>query len=555
MKRIAFLLLCCYALIGVQAQNKNHNFNVAKNIDVFTNIYQSLDMMYVDTLDANQVIGNGIEAMLNSLDPYTVYYTQEKEEELSTMITGKYAGIGALIKYNNQIKNVVIDQPYANTPSALAGLQKGDIILAIDNLSMAGKDNSFVSNHLRGTAGTTFQLKVKRPVSGKVFTVKITRKSIQLPAVPYYGMRPNNIAYINLSSFTEGCSSDVRKAFIELREKGAKGLVLDLRDNGGGSLSEAVKIVNMFVPKGITLVKTKGKIARANSEYKTTEEPIDTVMPIVVLVNENTASASEITAGSLQDLDRGVVLGAKTFGKGLVQQVVQVPYGGSLKLTSGKYYIPSGRCIQALKYKHAKGGRAEALPDSLAKTFYTLNKREVKDGGGIMPDVKVKGDSVPNIALYLASFRDSNEVMFNYELDYIAKHASIASPETFHLTDADYEEFKQRVIKSGFKYDGETAKLLKSLEQLARFEGYYDLSKEQFNALKDKLQHNVAHDLEYNKAFIKELLEGDIVRAYYYQGGGIAYSLTKDVFFKRATELLTNTKEYNSILKSSALIV
>ena len=549
MKRIAFLLICCYALIGVQAQNKNHNFNVAKNIDVFTNIYQSLDMMYVDTLDANQVIGNGIEAMLNSLDPYTVYYTQEKEEELSTMITGKYAGIGALIKYNNQIKNVVIDQPYANTPSALAGLQKGDIILAIDNLSMVGKDNSFVSNHLRGTAGTTFQLKVKRPVSGKVFTVKITRKSIQLPAVPYYGMRPNNIAYINLSSFTEGCSSDVRKAFIELKEKGAKGLVLDLRDNGGGSLSEAVKIVNMFVPKGITLVKTKGKIARANSEYKTTEEPIDTVMPIVVLVNENTASASEITAGSLQDLDRGVVLGAKTFGKGLVQQVVQVPYGGSLKLTSGKYYIPSGRCIQALKYKHAKGGRAEALPDSLVKTFYTLNKREVKDGGGIMPDVKVKGDSVPNIALYLASFRDSNEVMFNYELDYIAKHASIASPETFHLTDADYEEFKQRVIKSGFKYDGETAKLLKSLEQLARFEGYYDLSKEQFNALKDKLQHNVAHDLEYNKAFIKELLEGDIVRAYYYQGGGIAYSLTKDVFFKRATELLTNTKEYNSILK------
>ena len=549
MKRIAFLLLCCYALIGVQAQNKNHNFNVAKNIDVFTNIYQSLDMMYVDTLDANQVIGNGIEAMLNSLDPYTVYYTQEKEEELSTMITGKYAGIGALIKYNNQIKNVVIDQPYANTPSALAGLQKGDIILAIDNLSMVGKDNSFVSNHLRGTAGTTFQLKVKRPVSGKVFTVKITRKSIQLPAVPYYGMRPNNIAYINLSSFTEGCSSDVRKAFVELREKGAKGLVLDLRDNGGGSLSEAVKIVNMFVPKGITLVKTKGKIARANSEYKTTEEPIDTVMPIVVLVNENTASASEITAGSLQDLDRGVVLGAKTFGKGLVQQVVQVPYGGSLKLTSGKYYIPSGRCIQALKYKHAKGGRAEALPDSLVKTFYTLNKREVKDGGGIMPDVKVKGDSVPNIALYLASFRDSNEVMFNYELDYIAKHASIASPETFHLTDSDYEEFKQRVIKSGFKYDGETAKLLKSLEQLARFEGYYDLSKEQFNALKDKLQHNVAHDLEYNKAFIKELLEGDIVRAYYYQGGGIAYSLTKDVFFKRATELLTNIKEYNSILK------
>ena len=549
MKRIAFLLAVLISTFSMVAQTNNHSSKVAKNLDVFNAIYKNLDLLYVDTLDANEVVGYGINSMLHSLDPYTEYYTKEKNDELNTTLTGKYAGIGALIKYNNQLKNVVIDQAYANTPAAEAGLKKGDIILSIDDKPMAGKDNSYVSNSLRGEPGTSFKLKVKRPSTSKVLTFKITRRSIQLPSVPYYGMQPGNIGYIKYTSFTEGSAKQIRSAFIDLKSKGAKGLVLDLRGNGGGSLGEAVQIVNMFVPKGITIVQTKGKLQRANAEYKTTEEPLDTVMPIVVLVDGNSASASEITSGSLQDLDRAVILGTRTFGKGLVQQVINLPYGGLMKFTTGKYYIPSGRCIQAIRYKHNNGGRMEHVPDSLTKTFYTRLGRAVKDGGGITPDVEVKADSVPNIAFYLAGVRDSNEVMFNYEVDYIAKHPTISSPEKFVISDADYQIFKDKVIKSGFKYDGETSKYLENIIRLAKFEGYYNDAKPQLEALKEKLQHNVAHDLEYNKAFISNLLANDIVQAYYFQEGGIVHSLQQDKQWKKAVELLNNPKEYKDLLK------
>ena len=549
MKRIAFLLAVLISTFSMIAQTNNHSSKVAKNLDVFNALYKNLDLLYVDTLDANEVIGYGINSMLNSLDPYTEYYTKEKNDELNTTLTGKYAGIGALIKYNNQLKNVVIDQAYANTPAAEAGLKKGDIILSIDDKPMTGKDNSYVSNSLRGEPGTSFKLKVKRPSTSKVLTFKITRRSIQLPSVPYYGMQPGNIGYIKYTSFTEGSAKQVRSAFIDLKSKGAKGLVLDLRGNGGGSLGEAVQIVNMFVPKGITIVQTKGKLQRANAEYKTTEEPLDTIMPIVVLVDGNSASASEITSGSLQDLDRAVILGTRTFGKGLVQQVINLPYGGLMKLTTSKYYIPSGRCIQAIRYKHSNGGRMEHVPDSLTKTFYTRLGRAVKDGGGITPDIVVKADSVPNIAFYLAGVRDSNEVMFNYEVDYIAKHPNISSPEKFVISDADYQIFKDKVIKSGFKYDGETSKYLDNLIRLAKFEGYYNDAKPQLEALKEKLQHNIAHDLEYNKAFISNLLANDIVQAYYFQEGGIVHSLQQDKQWKKAVELLNNPKEYKDLLK------
>ena len=549
MKRIAFLSLLLLCAATLFAQDKEHQYKVAKNLDVFNTIYKNLDLMYVDTLSADEVVGTGIEAMLGSLDPYTEYYTKEKNDELNTTLTGKYAGIGALIKFNNRIKNVVIDQPYAGTPAAEAGLKKGDIILSIDNLSMAGKDNAFVSNHLRGDAGTSFVLKIKRPSTGKTMTLKITRRAIQLPSVPHFGMQPGGIAYIKLTSFTEGCAQDVRKAFLDLKAQGARSLVLDLRGNGGGSLAEAVAIVNMFVPKGITLVRTIGKIQRANSEYKTTQEPIDTVMPIAVLVDGNSASASEITGGCLQDLDRAVVVGTRTFGKGLVQQVLNLPYGGLIKLTTGKYYIPSGRCIQAIKYRHAKGGTSENVPDSLTKVFYTAGGREVRDGGGIKPDIEVKPDSVPNIALYLAGLRDSNEVMLNYEVEYIAKHPTIASPEKFQLTDADYALFKKRVMESGFKYDGETSKYLDNLIRLARFEGYYNDSKPLFDELKKKLQHNIEHDLDYNKDFLSQLLANEIVQAYYFQAGGIIHSLLQDKQFKRAAELLQNPDAYRAVLK------
>lgn len=532
-------------------KEKNHDFVVAKNMDVFTSIYKNLDMMYVDTLDADEVIGNGINAMLRSLDPYTEYYPESEVKELKNMLTGKYAGIGSVVRYNYQLGYTVINEPYEGMPAQEAGLKKGDVILSINDSTMKGKEVSYVSDRLRGEPGTSFILKVKRPSTGKVMKVKLTRRTIQMPFLPYYGLLDGGIGYINFNSFTDQCAKDVRRAFIDLKKQGAKKLVFDLRNNGGGSVSEAVSIVNMFLPKDKVVLTMKGKLQRANNEYKTTVEPIDTLMPIVVLVSENTASAAEILSGSLQDYDRAIILGTRTYGKGLVQATMDLPYNGQMKLTTSKYYIPSGRCVQALNYKHAKGGYVEHVPDSLTKVFYTAGGREVRDGGGVKPDVEVKPDSLPNIAYYLAGARDSNELMLNYEVDYIAKHPTIAPAKDFALTDADYEEFKARVLKADFKYDRETEKYLKDLMKLARFEGYYDDAKPEFDALAKKLSHNVAKDLDYNKQYIKRLLENDIVAAYYYQGGAIRNSLRYDKQVKEAVRLLNTPEEYKKLLRPS----
>ena len=532
-------------------KEKNHDFVVAKNMDVFTSIYKNLDMMYVDTLDADEVIGNGINAMLRSLDPYTEYYPESEVKELKNMLTGKYAGIGSVVRYNYQLGYTVINEPYEGMPAQEAGLKKGDIILSINDSTMKGKEVSYVSDRLRGEPGTSFILKVKRPSTGKVMKVKLTRRTIQMPFLPYYGLLDGGIGYINFNSFTDQCAKDVRRAFIDLKKQGAKKLVFDLRNNGGGSVSEAVSIVNMFLPKDKVVLTMKGKLQRANNEYKTTVEPIDTLMPIVVLVSGNTASAAEILSGSLQDYDRAIILGTRTYGKGLVQATMDLPYNGQMKLTTSKYYIPSGRCVQALNYKHAKGGYVEHVPDSLTKVFYTAGGREVRDGGGVKPDVEVKPDSLPNIAYYLAGARDSNELMLNYEVDYIAKHPTIAPAKDFALTDADYEEFKARVLKADFKYDRETEKYLKDLMKLARFEGYYDDAKPEFDALAKKLSHNVAKDLDYNKQYIKCLLENDIVAAYYYQGGAIRNSLRYDKQVKEAVRLLNTPEEYKKLLRPS----
>ena len=532
-------------------KEKNHDFVVAKNMDVFTSIYKNLDMMYVDTLDADEVIGNGINAMLRSLDPYTEYYPESEVKELKNMLTGKYAGIGSVVRYNYQLGYTVINEPYEGMPAQEAGLKKGDIILSINDSTMKGKEVSYVSDRLRGEPGTSFILKVKRPSTGKVMKVKLTRRTIQMPFLPYYGLLDGGIGYINFNSFTDQCAKDVRRAFIDLKKQGAKKLVFDLRNNGGGSVSEAVSIVNMFLPKDKVVLTMKGKLQRSNNEYKTTVEPIDTLMPIVVLVSGNTASAAEILSGSLQDYDRAIILGTRTYGKGLVQATMDLPYNGQMKLTTSKYYIPSGRCVQALNYKHAKGGYVEHVPDSLTKVFYTAGGREVRDGGGVKPDVEVKPDSLPNIAYYLAGARDSNELMLNYEVDYIAKHPTIAPAKDFALTDADYEEFKARVLKADFKYDRETEKYLKDLMKLARFEGYYDDAKPEFDALAKKLSHNVAKDLDYNKQYIKRLLENDIVAAYYYQGGAIRNSLRYDKQVKEAVRLLNTPEEYKKLLSPS----
>ncbi len=543
--KVALALLA----IGIPsvAQNKDHNFDVAKNLDVFNAIYKQLDMMYVDTLNADEVIGNGINAMLRSLDPYTVYFPAEQQKELKEIYTGKFAGIGALIRYYPKLKYTVIDEPYRGMPAAEAGLRKGDIILGIDDVSMAGKDSKFVSEHLRGTPGTSIVLRIKRWSTGKEMRVKVTRRIIKQPALPYYGMRKGGVGYISLRQFTEGCAKEMRRAVMDLKAKGMKSLIFDLRNNGGGSEQEAVDIVNMFVRKGLTIVSNRGKLKRANRDYKTSVEPIDTLMPIVVLVNGGTASAGEITSGSLQDLDRAVILGSRTYGKGLVQMSVDLPYNGSLKLTTNKYYIPSGRCIQAINYKHSNGGYVEHVPDSLTKVFHTANGREVRDGGGIQPDVEIKPDSLPNIAYYL-EYVDSNSVLMNYEVEYIAKHPAIAPASEFELTDTDYADFKQRVLKSGFSYDRESEKYLKNLVKLAKFEGYYDDAKAEFGQLEKKLSHNVEKDLDYNKAVIKQLITNDIVTAYYYQSGAIEHSLRSDKQMQAAEKLLNTPQEYRRLL-------
>lgn len=534
--------------ISVHAQNKDHNLEVAKNLEVFNSIYKHLDLLYVDTLNAKEVVGNAINGMLRSLDPYTVYYSEDKTNELRTMLTGKYAGIGGIIRWNSQISNSVIEEPYEGMPAAEAGLRKGDVILSIDGESMKGKDNAYVSDHLRGDAGTTFELKIRRPSTGKEMRFKITRRSIQMPAVPYYGVQQGGIGYIKLNEFTENSAKIVRNAFIDMRHQQIKGLILDLRNNGGGSELEAANLVNLFVPKGVTVVSNRGKLKRANHDYKTTSEPIDTVIPIVVMVNGNSASAAEIVTGALQDMDRAVVLGTKTYGKGLVQMPIDLPYNSEMKVTTSRYYIPSGRCIQARKYRHNDGGSSEVIADSTKRKFYTLNGREVLDAGGITPDVVVEGDSLPNIAYYLAAARDSNEVLLNYEVDYIAKHPTVAQPVDFELSDEDYAEFKKRVLDSGFTYDRTSEKFLKDLEQLTRFEGYYDDAKPEFEALKKKLSHNVAKDLEYNKQAIKNIINNDLMAAYYFQRGATQNSLRHDKQMDEAMKLITDGERYAKIL-------
>ena len=524
MKRSVFLLICaCFMSLTMSGQNvKNHNLEVSKNLEIFNALYKNLDLMYVDTLDANKVITAGIDAMLNTLDPYTEYYPEERQKDLKTMLTGKYAGIGALIRYHQKLKRVVIDEPYEGMPAAEAGLKKGDIILQIDDTVATDKSVSYVSSHLRGEPGTTFMLKIQRPSTGKKMSFKMTRRAIKMPEITWYGMLDNRVGYINLNTFTGEPAKPMRLAFLDLKKQGAEKLILDLRNNGGGSLSECVDILNMWVPKGQRIVETKGKLKRANNDYRTRMEPLDTVMPIVVLVNRETASASEITSGALQDLNRGIIIGTRTYGKGLVQVPnINLPYNANLKLTTSRYYLPSGRGIKMKE--------------------------------GIKPDVEIKPDTMANITLYLDRM-DSTEVMFDYAVDYISKHPTIASAKDFHLTDADYEDFKQRVIKAGFTYDQVSKSQFDELIKTAKFEGYYDDAKAEFDALKAKIDHHdVARDLDAHRKEIQMLLEQEIISAYYYQGGQLQVALRTDKMLTEAERILNDNDTYQRILKSENL--
>ena len=550
MKKLLFLLILAMPLTGFAQKGKNHNMEVAKNLDIFNQLYKNLDLFYVDTINAQHAITAGINGMLRSLDPYTEYYAEQKD--LRSFITGKYAGIGALIRYHMKQKTTVIDEPYSGTPAQEAGLRKGDIIVSIDDSIMTGKDTKYVSERLRGDAGTTFLLKVRRPSTGKEMKMKITRRQIQYtPTIPYYGLLDNaKTGYVILSQFTEGCAQEVRRVLIDLKNQGMTSLVLDLRNNGGGSEAEAVSLVNLFVPRGITVVTNKGKIKEASRDYKTTVEPLDTLLPVAVLVNGETASASEIVSGALQDLDRAVIIGSRTYGKGLVQVPIDLPYNANAKITTSRYYIPSGRCIQAIDYRQGGGAAVtQHIPDSLTRVFHTAGGREVRDGGGIQPDLIAQNDTMPNIAYYLSgSGLDSTEVMFDYACDYIARHPSIPSPRDFHLSEADWRNFRQQVIDKGFSYDPVSKKQLAELVKTAKFEGYYDEAKSAFDELEKRMNHNVAHDLDKHRDTIQQMLELNILTAYYYQAGAIEASLSTDKVLLKAQKLLDTPEDYRKIL-------
>ena len=546
---IATLLLVVGAVVFFSFKSgDSRSFQIAKNLDVFNSIVKELDMFYVDTLDPNKTIREGIDAMLYSLDPYTEFYPEEDRSELEQMLKASYGGIGSIIRYEPKLKRTVIVEPYENMPAAEVGLKAGDILLEIDGKDLTG--NTDVSKMLRGQVGTSFQLKVERPGEAKPLDFTIVRKNIQLPLIPYYSKLDNNIGYINLSTFSGNPSKEFKKAFLDLKKQGITSLVIDLRNNGGGLLEEAVEIANYFLPRGKTIVTTKGKIKQASNTYKTLREPLDTDIPIAVLVNSGTASSSEILSGSLQDLDRAVIVGNRTYGKGLVQVPRSLPYGGNLKITTSKYYIPSGRCVQAIDYAHRnEDGSVARIPDSLTTVFHTAAGREVRDGGGVSPDIEVKQERLPNILFYLV--RDN--LIFDYATDYCLKHPAIASAKEFELTDADYEEFKNKVKGADFKYDQQSEKILNTLKEAAEFEGYMKDASDEFKALENKLKHNLDRDLDYFSKDIKKMIAEEIIKRYYYQEGAIIQQLKDDKDLDEAVKVLTNPERYQQILSVTAV--
>lgn len=555
-KSIAGALVVLLGLGFSSFTEDDRSFQKAKNLDIFNAIFKELDMFYVDTINPEKMIQNGVNGMLALTDPYTEYYPEEEMSSLKEMITGKYGGIGAAIRYYKAKDRIAIVEPTEGMPAAEMGVKAGDIILSVGGKEMVRGSmspqefSSKVSEALRGEPGTSFVLKVLRPQENDSTEMefKITRKSIRTNPVPYYGMLRDSIGYLYLTGFTDNCAKDVKKAFIELKQQGAKGLVFDVRDNGGGSLQEAVDIVNLFVPKGQEIVVTKGKLRQAEGSFKTSKEPVDVEIPLAVLVNGASASASEILSGSLQDLDRAVIIGTRTYGKGLVQTTRPLPYNGTLKVTTSKYYIPSGRCIQAIDYaKKNADGTVARTPDSLTHVFHTAAGREVRDGGGIRPDIEVKEDRFPNILFYLLN----DDLIFDYVTRYCIKHPALASVDSIRITDEDYKEFKELVKSRNFTYDRQSEKMLKTLKEVAEFEGYMEGASEEFKALEQKLNHNLDRDLDHFAPQIKKQIAQDIATRFFYQRGAVMERLKDDANLEKAIETLTNPEAYRKILTVS----
>lgn len=536
--KILFLLFLLLPFTSCAQHTTEHNSETAQQLDIFNALYGDLDKYYVDTLSAKSNIDNAILYMLSKIDPYTEYYPASKTSELERMTSGQYAGIGSMIQYRPKLKHCIIAEPYEGQPAAQAGLKIGDMILAVDGKPIGdAKEGTWrhysdsVSALLRGVPGTKFDLTVKRYGVDSTLTFNITRRRITLPSVTFYKMLRPHVGYIRLASFTQQTTPEMIQALTQLKEEGMQKLILDLRGNPGGLLDQAVSVVGMFVPRGKTVVSTKGKIPSLNMEFKTQSEPIDLTSKMVVLTDFGSASAAEITAGALQDYDRATIIGRKTYGKGLVQQTHQLPHGGILKLTTSKYYIPSGRCIQAYKYKN---GVSQHLPDSLAKVFHTESGREVRDSGGITPDEQTVLDTLPNLITELAL----SDAINHYCSDYLLRHPQVAPPSQFQLSDTEYNRFKEFIKAEKFTYDTRSKEVLKLLREIARREGYQDVTQNEFAALESKLVHNYDYDFAHWKKQIKELVGAELMKRCYYQRGEAEYTLRYDKDLQHAFKVL-----------------
>lgn len=543
-----FIFLVLITLVGSTfiASSKNDKAAITRNLDIFNSVYKELQVFYVDSIDAEKSINTAINAMLNDIDPYTEYIPAKEQDAFKTMTTGEYGGIGSYIMERDG--KVYISEPYEGSPAQRAGLKAGDLIVKIDNDTTLGWKSSKVSERLKGQAGTPLTVVVQRPyVEDSIITINLMREKIQVPSVPYYAVVKDNIGYIYLTSFTDKSAKEVRDALVELKkDPRVKSIILDLRSNGGGLLESAVKIVGLFVPKNTEVLRTKGKGHLNEKVYKTTSAPIDTEIPLAVFIDGGSASSSEIVAGALQDLDRAVIIGSRSFGKGLVQSTRQLPYDGLLKVTIAKYYIPSGRLIQAIDYSHRNpDGSVARIPDSLTNVFKTAHGREVRDGGGITPDIKVTYPTANRLTYNIV--RDN--WAFDYATRFAATTPTIASAHDFVITDSIFNDFKKFIDPDKFQYDKVCEKMLSDLKETAKIEGYAnDSINAQFEILEGMLKHNLDKDLDNNRKEISELLASEIIKRYYYQKGQIIESLKSDIALDSAAVILNDLNAYRKIL-------
>lgn len=538
---IIWITLTCFTFQTSWTQS--NGFETLKSLEIIDQIYENLDLYFVDEPQNGKLSKTAIDAMLKELDPYTVYYHESNIEDYRLLTTGQYGGIGALIR---QIGDYTfISEPYEDCPAAKSGIKAGDKILTIDGKNMAKKTTDEVSDALKGPKGTSIEVEIERKGEG-LKKITIERDEIKIPDVPYFGMLKGEVGYVKLNSFTQTASADVKNAIQKLQADGAKQLVLDLRGNGGGLLIEAVKIVNFFVPKNQVVVSTKGRVKEENRVYTTLEEPFSQDMPLVVLVDGGSASASEIVSGALQDLDRAVIIGETSFGKGLVQRTYDLKYGSKIKITIAKYYTPSGRCVQRLEYYDKENNaKVKEISDSLLKTFQTKNGRKVIDGRGIEPDLKVES---PDLSRLTAVLLTSNFV-FNYTTDYVLSHPTIAKAEEYKLSDSEYEDFQKFALAQEFKYTTASEESLKKMKETAVKEGYFEEIKADYEEMISKVTPSKERDLMKFKAEISEILENEIISRYFFQKGRTVASLKNDIVVQRALEVLTNVSEYNTILK------